>query len=1135
MNHRKRICGQIMKYFLSLCLLVGAITANVSAYTATLYMTSNYENEYVQINITNNYSMIRVMPELEELGYSYMRISLFDGSSTKVLGTYEVNGGTRSFDLSTYEDGEYFIEISLGKSATGTFTDYLTGFNGIHVEIIRGDVEFVDSVAYSYNESAREKYPTSSGALESFTKYDSTKLKSVVTKVISGSLSDYDAALAIHDYIAEEIAVDTTAKSYSSSYTDPYDVYDYGRGSSLGFANLTAEMLRLAGIPAMVIKGQVIDTNEEEWTRTMCRSTTINHAWVEFYDEDDESWKIIDTYLDTANYYQNGKTYDNGIKNHLYFDITLDQFSNTHCIKETETYTDTTVYVNNITLSSSTMILDEDGSGYIEATVYPVNAANKTLKYTSSDTSVVTVNSNGLVTARGEGTATVTVTSTDGSNVSVKCNVEVGSTVVKKIEVSRDELDMDINEVVYLTIHALPETAKDRSYTISSSDSSIVRVTSAGVVTARSAGSAKITIKANDESGVKVEIPVTVSSSKVSKSFIEIDETAYELYVGESDHIGLNYGSSTGLTSITLESSDEDVVRVSSNGTLTAVGEGLAKIRATLEDGTDKYDTCFVSVEKSKESSGYTVVKLEETKLTMAIGDTEKLVATVTPDTTLSYVSTNTSVVTVTSKGVVEAVGAGTANVIVSANDGSGAYASATITVSGDNSLVSEIVLGNDSALVEIGKSYEIKATVKPTTAKNQTLSYVSSNTSIATVNSNGVISALKEGETTITIRSTDGSGVTNTLKVTTTKEEVVYIESITIQDPILTLKVGQSYSLDEEITPKDATLDELVYSSSDETVATVSAKGKIYAEDIGDAIITIKAQDGSGKYITCALEVIGKNEDILVSSISIANESLEMFVGDSEKLQVSVYPATADNKTVSYTSLNSNIATVSSSGQVTAVGAGTTYISVTANDEGKKQATIKVTVTKKEEEETTPTDQIDLSSYSAMNMNVYSGSRVTGIKASANGFTVSGYMFEDGADCIYNDSRNWREIVFVNADNPSKEYAYRKQVTNVNNGWLNTNMTATHNGLYKLNYANYTVTVNPNSVNAYVNNVPNQKMASGNYLVYMRISNGKTSNLFPLLDRTLSDGTNMENTGTLPSGFTVYDQSSRALMYTVK
>lgn len=190
----------------------------------------------------------------------------------------------------------------------------------------------------------------------------------------------------------------------------------------------------------------------------------------------------------------------------------------------------------------------------------------------------------------------------------------------------------------------------------------------------------------------------------------------------------------------------------------------------------------------------------------------------------------------------------------------------------------------------------------------------------------------------------------------------------------------------------------------------------------------------------------------------------------------------------------------------------------------------------KEETEATTPSASgLDLSSYSKMDMNVYPGSRVTEIKANGNGFTVKGYMFEANADCIYNDARNWREVVFVNTEDSSTSKAYRMQVDGEYNTWLNKNMTATANGKYKLNYANYKVVVNPSNINLYAGNKLGHKMTSGTYYVYMRISNGKTSYLFPLKDAVLSDGSTMESKGTLPNGFSVSDDGNRTLLYTVQ
>lgn len=177
---------------------------------------------------------------------------------------------------------------------------------------------------------------------------------------------------------------------------------------------------------------------------------------------------------------------------------------------------------------------------------------------------------------------------------------------------------------------------------------------------------------------------------------------------------------------------------------------------------------------------------------------------------------------------------------------------------------------------------------------------------------------------------------------------------------------------------------------------------------------------------------------------------------------------------------------------------------------------------------------ELDLSYYSALNMDVYENSRVTSITSTATGFSVAGYMFEKNANC---DKANsvWREIVFVNEADSAPDFAYRKQVTPVYKTWLNKNMNATANGKYKLNYAEYIVDFKVDGMNHYLTNTKAFKMSQGSYLVYMRISNGKTSQLFPLKDVTLSDGTNMENTGTLPEGFEIVEEENRTLRYIVK
>jgi len=172
------------------------------------------------------------------------------------------------------------------------------------------------------------------------------------------------------------------------------------------------------------------------------------------------------------------------------------------------------------------------------------------------------------------------------------------------------------------------------------------------------------------------------------------------------------------------------------------------------------------------------------------------------------------------------------------------------------------------------------------------------------------------------------------------------------------------------------------------------------------------------------------------------------------------------------------------------------------------------------------------LKEYSNFQLGVYINSRVHTITVNEE-ITVEGYMFKTNSDCSKEDSI-WREIIFVNEDDYSIEKAYRKQADSIYAPWLNSNPNATANGKYNLDYANYSVTFDVDDVNSYVSNTPTT-MAKGSYLVYMRISDGTNSYLFPLVDRVLSDGTTMENTGTLPKGFEVVDSTTRALRYVVE
>ena len=167
---------------------------------------------------------------------------------------------------------------------------------------------------------------------------------------------------------------------------------------------------------------------------------------------------------------------------------------------------------------------------------------------------------------------------------------------------------------------------------------------------------------------------------------------------------------------------------------------------------------------------------LSQSSATLTEGGTLTLTATVTPDdatdNSITWSSSNTSVATVDANGKVTAKAAGTATITATANDGSGVKASCVVTVEKKVVAVSSITLSQSSATLTEGETLSLTATVKPTNATNKGITWSSSNTSVATVDTNGKVTAIAPGTATITATANDGSGAKASCEVTVVAAE---------------------------------------------------------------------------------------------------------------------------------------------------------------------------------------------------------------------------------------------------------------------------------------------------------------------------------------------------------------------------
>lgn len=247
---------------------------------------------------------------------------------------------------------------------------------------------------------------------------------------------------------------------------------------------------------------------------------------------------------------------------------------------------------------------------------------------------------------------------------------------------------------------------------------------------------------------------------------------------------------------------------------------------------------------------------------------------------------------------------------------------------------VDKVTLSESELVLTLGEteSADLTATVTPADAVYDTLTWASSKDTVATV-ANGKVTAVAAGTADITATA---GGITGTCKVTVKEPDTVLAESVTLNKSELGLTVGGNEKLTATVLPKNTTDKTVVWTSSKDSVATVSSDGTVTAVSVGDAVITATC---GAKSDECTVTVTAAPGT--VTEVQLNKSTLPLTVGDTETLIATVIPS-GDGVTVNWSSSAKNIATVDDGGKVTAVAPGPATI--TAEADGKS-ATCEVTV----------------------------------------------------------------------------------------------------------------------------------------------------------------------------------------------
>lgn len=440
----------------------------------------------------------------------------------------------------------------------------------------------------------------------------------------------------------------------------------------------------------------------------------------------------------------------------------------------------------------------------------PEDTTNQTVIYQSLDETIVTVNSNGVVTGVGPGDAIVQCTSVDGGfNATVA--VHVDNAVDFKL--SPQKRDLAIGQSFTPKKVIKPANAK-KTATWKSSNTKIATVNSAGKVTAKKKGTCTITCtltKYRQSATCKV---------KVGKLYSKVSLNKHNIRIGLNQSYRLKATVKTNAAKtpkLKWKSSNSRILKVSSGGKITAKRVGIARVTVMTKDAIHAKASCKVRVIRRVSS-----IRLNTNYTVCYVGRSKQLHAIIKPKSAsvkkVKWQSSDKNILQVNSSGKIWGIAEGDAYVTATTTDGSNKRARCFVKVV-EPTPITSIVIAQQDVTMKRGDSLKLSYSVLPSDNSDD-IEFSSDNKRVATVNRKGVVKAVGTGNATITILAT--SGVSSTVNVNV----------VALNKSELNLR-----QYDSETLIVHGTANAVTWYSSNTRVAVVT-NGKVVAKGIGTAYI---------------------------------------------------------------------------------------------------------------------------------------------------------------------------------------------------------------------------------------------------------------------------------------------------------
>jgi len=545
--------------------------------------------------------------------------------------------------------------------------------------------------------------------------------------------------------------------------------------------------------------------------------------------------------------------------------------------------------IDEFTLNASEITLFSGAS----FTLYAIDNTGSVAWSTDPENQSIISLDNGVITGLKPGTVTVIATQRDEQGVSktARCKVTVVNTVTS-ITLDPAKMTMEIGEYKTIFAKMSPATTVLPKVQWISSDPKVVEITdseagTAATVMAKSAGVCVITA-INTDNIILGSCVITVEEKITAIKFPQAAITV-QLSLGQLQLTPTYTPASATATQLKWMSTKTKVATVGANGlvTLKSAGETVISVQSVSNPQVIAYCTLTVV-------TNVTGIYLDDDAKTLQVGETQRLTYYTTPanatEKKVTWTVLDKSIASVKDGQV---TGSKPGQTYVMVKTSSGATDMCLITV---QQAVTDIKLNTSSLALRVGDVYYAAATLTPSNASDLTVIWKSKNTKVASVTSEGKITAVSAGNTTIT--ATTANNLIAEIEVSVEQP----VTGVKINYKSQTVLVGSTFDLKAVVEPAKATNVKVSWSTDDSKIATVSAEGTVRGVTAGTTLVTCTTEDGG--YTASCVVVVREP----VTSLTLNKKNKKTGIKKTFKLVATVETDAATNNKVSWTSSNKKV-----------------------------------------------------------------------------------------------------------------------------------------------------------------------------------------------------------------------------------